>query len=37
MFGSDRVTFTEAELQSRLNQQLPRTVRDVTIERANGD
>jgi hypothetical protein len=35
MFGSDRLTFTAAELQSRLNQQLPRTVRDVTIERVN--
>ena len=35
MFGSDRLTFTAEELQSRLNQQLPRTVRDVTIERVN--
>src|SRR5438094_2142806 len=35
IFGSDRLTFTAAELQSRLNQQLPRTVRDVTIERVN--
>src|SRR4029450_4967129 len=35
MFGSDRLTFTAAELQSRLNQQLPRTVRDVTIERVD--
>jgi hypothetical protein len=35
IFGSDRITFTAAELQSRLNQQLPRTVRDVTIERVN--
>src|SRR5215510_11484114 len=33
MFGSDRLTFTAEELQSRLNQQLPRTVREVTIER----
>jgi Protein of unknown function (DUF1439) len=35
MFGSDRLTFTAAELQSRLNQQLPRTVREVTIERVD--
>ena len=35
MFGSDRLTFTAAELQSRLNQQLPRTARDVTIERVD--
>jgi hypothetical protein len=35
IFGSDRLTFTADELQSRLNQQLPRTVRDVTIERVN--
>ena len=35
IFGSDRLTFTAAELQSRLNQQLPRTVRDVTIERVD--
>ena len=35
MFGSDRLTFTAEVLQSRLNQQLPRTVRDVTIERVN--
>jgi hypothetical protein len=35
MFGTDRLTFTAAELQSRLNQQLPRTVRDVTIERVD--
>jgi hypothetical protein len=35
IFGFDRLTFTEAELQSRLNQQLPRTVRGVTIERVN--
>ena len=34
MFGSDRLTFTAEELQSLLNQQLPRTARDVTIERA---
>ena len=35
IFGSDRLTFTAAELQSRLNQQLPRTARDVTIERVD--
>src|SRR5215510_2504757 len=35
IFGSDRLTFTAAELQSRLSQQLPRTVRDVTIERVD--
>jgi len=35
IFGSDKLTFTAEELQSRLNQQLPRTVRDVTIERVN--
>jgi hypothetical protein len=33
MFGPSKIVFTEAELQARLNQQLPRTVRDVTIER----
>jgi hypothetical protein len=33
MFGTSKVAFTESELQARLNQQLPRTVRDVTIER----
>jgi hypothetical protein len=35
IFGIDRLTFTAAELQSRLNQQLPRTVREVTIERVD--
>jgi hypothetical protein len=35
VFGSDRLTFTAADLQSRLNQQLPRTVREVTIERVD--
>ena len=35
VFGTDRLTFTAVELQSRLNQQLPRTVRDVTIERVD--
>lgn len=33
MFGTSKLVFTEAELQARLNQQLPRTVREVTIER----
>jgi hypothetical protein len=33
MFGTSKLVFTESELQERLNQQLPRTVRDVTIER----
>jgi Protein of unknown function (DUF1439) len=32
-FGTSRLTFTEAEIQARLNDRLPRTVRDVTIER----
>jgi len=35
VFGPERLTFTAAELQSRLNQQLPRTVREVTIERVD--
>ena len=35
IFGFDRLTFTAAELQSRLNQQLPRTAREVTIERVD--
>jgi hypothetical protein len=30
-FGSGKVVFTAPELQTRLNQQLPRTVRNVTI------
>jgi hypothetical protein len=33
MFGTSKLVFTEADLQARLNQQLPRTVREVTIER----
>ena len=33
MFGTSRLVFAESALQARLNQQLPRTVRDVTIER----
>ena len=32
-FGTSSLTFSEAEIQSRLNDRLPRTVRDVTIER----
>src|SRR5262247_1666208 len=35
VFGTDRLTFTAAELQSRLNQQLPRTIREVTIEQVS--
>jgi hypothetical protein len=35
IFGTDKLTFTAAELQSRLNQQLPRTIREVTIERVD--
>src|SRR5215470_3994017 len=35
VFGPEKLTFTTAELQSRLNQQLPRTIREVTIERVN--
>jgi Protein of unknown function (DUF1439) len=31
--GTTRLVFTEPEIQTRLNQQLPRTVREVTIER----
>jgi Protein of unknown function (DUF1439) len=31
IFVSSKVTFSEAELESRLNQQLPRTIKDVTI------
>jgi hypothetical protein len=33
MFGTSKLTFSESEIQARLNQQLPRTVREVTIER----
>jgi uncharacterized protein DUF1439 len=33
VFGTSKLVFTEADLQARLNQQLPRTVREVTIER----
>jgi hypothetical protein len=35
MFGTSKLVFTESELQERLNQQLPRTVREVTIERVD--
>jgi hypothetical protein len=33
MFGTNQLVFTQSEIQERLNRQLPRTVRDVTIER----
>lgn len=33
MFGTSRLVFTEGDIQARLNQQLPRTVREMTIER----
>lgn len=33
VFGTSKLVFTESELQARLNQQLPRTIRDITIER----
>jgi hypothetical protein len=32
-FGTDRLVFTEADVQERLSRQLPRTIREVTIER----
>ena len=32
-FGTSKISFTESTIQTRLNQQLPRTVREVTIER----
>lgn len=32
-FGIHKLTFTQSQIQSRLNQQLPRTVREITIER----
>jgi len=35
VFGPEKLTLTAAGLQSRLNQQLPRTVREVTIERVD--
>jgi hypothetical protein len=33
MVGTTKLVLTEPQLQARLNQQLPKTVRDVTIER----
>jgi hypothetical protein len=33
MFGTSKLTLSEAEVQERLNNKLPRTVRDMTIER----
>ena len=33
MFGTSRLTFSESDIQARLNQQLPKTVKEVTIER----
>src|SRR2546428_9035353 len=33
MFGTSKLVFAESEIQARLNQQLPKTVREVTIER----
>ena len=32
-FGTSKLTFSESDLQTRLNRQLPRTVREVTIDR----
>lgn len=32
LFGATTVSFSENEIQSRLNAQLPRTVKDVTVE-----
>src|SRR5262245_13284612 len=32
-FGTHKLTFTQSDIQGRLNQQLPRTVREVTIGR----
>ena len=32
-FGTSKLTFTESAIQERLNKQLPRTVREITIER----
>ncbi len=34
LFGTSKLVFTESEIQARLNQQLPKTFREVTIERA---
>src|SRR4051794_34969656 len=33
MFGTSKLVFAESDIQTRLNQQLPRTIREVTIER----
>ena len=33
MFGTSKLIFSEAEVQERLNNKLPRAVRDMTIER----
>jgi hypothetical protein len=33
IFGTHTLSFTESTIQARLNQQLPRTVREVTIDR----
>jgi Protein of unknown function (DUF1439) len=33
MFGTSKLVFTESEIQARLNHQLPRMVRQLTIER----
>ena len=35
VFGNSQVSFTQSELQQRLNQQLPRTVKGVTIDRVD--
>ena len=32
-FGTNKLTFSESDLKTRLNRQLPRTVREVTIDR----
>jgi hypothetical protein len=32
MFGTSKLVFAESDLQTRLNQQLPKTILDVTIE-----
>lgn len=33
MFGTNRFTFSQSDIQGRLNQQLPKTVKEMTIER----
>jgi len=35
VFGNSQVSFTQGELQQRLNHQLPRTVKGVTIDRVD--